>query len=424
MAVSLNGPEPGVDTSEVERRFKVLNVITKLSVGGAQETALGYCSMLDPARWETALVAGPESSPEGDLFDEAKRQGVRVLTIPTLRRRVRPIGELRAVVDLVSLFRRERPDIVHTHSSKAGLVGRLAARLAGVPVIVHTVHGWSFHDGMSRAGRALAVAAERLAARWTTSLVVVSRRDADLGIAAGIGSADRYALVRSGIDTVAFQSAATTRASARAKLGLPEGVPVMGTVTRLCRQKDPVTLLRTAQLVVGARPDARVVVVGDGPLRTEVEGLLDQWHLRSHVTLLGPRTDVAGLLPAFDAFVLTSRWEGLPRVVVEAMAVGVPVVSTDVGGVSEAVEDQVSGLIAPAGDGEALAQAVLRVFDEPGLGIRLGRTAAATVDEFDVSRMIDRLDDLYTGLMTVGRSRPLRRRMATAVRTDAGHEAA
>ncbi|HVF14265.1 MAG TPA: glycosyltransferase family 4 protein, partial [Acidimicrobiales bacterium] len=399
------------------------NVITKLSVGGAQETALRYCSLLDPLTWDTSLVAGPESSPEGDLFDEAARQGVRVLTIPTLCRRARPLADFRAVVDLVRLFRRERPDVVHTHSSKAGLAGRLAARLAGVPVIVHTVHGWSFHDGMSRAGRRTMVTAERIAARWTTTLVVVAERDAEIGRAAGVGRPEQYALVRSGIDTVAFRSAAATRAAARQSLGIPEGVPVVGTVTRLCRQKDPATLLHAARSVVDARPDARLVVVGDGPLRAEVETLLDDLSLRPHVTMLGPRDDVAALLAGFDAFVLSSRWEGLPRVVVEAMAVGVPVVSTNVGGVGEAIEDGVSGLLGPIGDPDALAAAILRILDEPGLGDRLRRAAGANVDEFDLRVMTDRLDDLYTRLLG-GRSRPRRRRMAAAVRTDTGHEAA
>ena len=404
--------------------MKVFNVITKLAVGGAQETALAYCAGLDPERWETVLVTGPESSPEGDLFDEADRRGVRVEVVPSLARRVNPVRDLRAVVELVLLFRRERPDVVHTHSSKAGLVGRLAARIAGVPVVAHTVHGWSFHEGMSPVARAVAVSLERTTARWTWPLVVVAEADAEIGVGAGIGQPHQYAVVRSAIDVDGLRRAAASRAAARAALGVPEGVPVVGAVTRLCRQKDPETLLRAARLVVELRPGTRFVVVGDGPLRPQVERLLDELDLRDHVTLLGRRSDVDVLLPGFDAFVLASRWEGLPRVIVEAMAVGVPVVSTDVGGVAEAVEDQVSGLLVPPGDFVALGNALVRVLDEPGLSARLRSEAAARVDEFDVGRMVDRLDDLYTGLLTGGRSRPRRRRMATAVRTESGHEAA
>ena len=413
-----------VDNYQVDRRGKVFNVITKLAVGGAQETALAYCSQLDPARWATTLVTGRERSPEGDMFDEAARRGVSVLTVPSLRRRINPVTDMRALIELVRLFRRERPDIVHTHSSKAGLVGRLAARIAGVPVVVHTVHGWSFHEGMSPVARAVAVRIERLAARWTSTLVVVADHDAEIGSEKGIGRWGQYALVRSAVDVEALRRAAGSRAEARAALGIPEGVPVLGTVTRLCRQKDPTTLLEAARRVVDSRPDARLVVVGDGPMRADVEQLIDELDLRPHVSLLGPRTDVAALLPGFDAFVLSSLWEGLPRVVIEAMAVGVPVVATDVGGIDEAVTDGVSGLLATAGDAEALAGAVLRVFDEPGLAHRLRGAAGERVGEFDIGVMADQLDDLYSGLMARGRSRPRRRRMAAAVRTASGHEAA
>ena len=408
----------------MDHRGKVFNVITKLAVGGAQETALSYCSQLDPDRWAMTLVTGPELSPEGDLFEEARRRGVPVLTVPSLRRPIRPLADAKAVVELVRLFRRERPDIVHTHSSKAGLVGRLAARIAGVPVVVHTVHGWSFHEGMSPPARAVAVALERLAARWTWPLVVVCEVDAEIGVAAGIGHPAQYTVIRSAVDVGRLRRAAGSRASARAALGIPEGVPVAGTVTRLCRQKDPETLLRAARLAAELRPDTRFVVVGDGPLRPQVERLLDELELRDHVTLLGRRSDVDALLPGFDAFVLSSRWEGLPRVVVEAMAVGVPVVSTDVGGIAEAVEDQVSGLLVPPGDSVSLANALVRALAEPGLGARLRSTAATRVDEFDIGVMTDSLDDLYSGLLAGSRSRPRRRRIATAVRTAAGHEAA
>lgn len=402
----------------------MFNVITKLAVGGAQETALSYCSQLDPDRWAMTLVTGPELSPEGDLFEEAGRRGVPVLTVPSLRRRIRPLADTRAVVELVRLFRRERPDIVHTHSSKAGLIGRLAARIAGVPVVVHTVHGWSFHDGMSPVARTVAVTLERLAARWTWPLVVVAEIDAEIGVAAGIGQPAQYTVIRSAVDVDRLRRAAGSRASARAALGIPEGVPVAGTVTRLCRQKDPETLLRAARLTAELQPDARFVVVGDGPLRPQVERLLDELDLRDHVTLLGRRSDVEALLPGFDAFVLSSRWEGLPRVVIEAIAVGVPVVSTDVGGIAEAVEDQVSGLLVPPGDAVSLANALVRVLAEPGLGARLRANAATRVDEFDVGTMTDSLDDLYSGLLAGRRSRPRRRRIATAVRTASGHEAA
>ncbi|MGH3372045.1 MAG: glycosyltransferase family 4 protein, partial [Nocardioidaceae bacterium] len=366
-----------------------------------------------------------DKSPEGDLFEEAARLGVRVVTVPNLHRAVRPLADLRAVVGLVRLFKRERPDIVHTHSSKAGLVGRLAARLAGVPAIAHTVHGWSFHDEMPRLVRRAVVVTERLAARWTSLIVVVGERDAEIGRVERIGHQASYALIRSGIEVAAYSTSPEARAKARSAFGIPEGVPLVGTVTRLSRQKDPTTLLTAVRLVVDVRPDVHCVIVGDGPLRSEVEAHVRELGLRSQVTLLGARDDVAALLPGFDAFVLSSRWEGLPRVVIEAMAAGVPVVATDVGGVAEAVDDGTSGLLVPVGDEHALAQAVLRVIGDPVLAADMGRAAETRVGEFDTSVMIDRLDRAYRELLARGgRRRPRRRRIARAVRRASGHDAA
>ena len=405
-------------------RPKVFNVVTKLAVGGAQETALRYCSKLDPAGWETVLVTGSDSSPEGDLFDEAAGLGVPVVTVRALHRSIRPWSDLRALLELIRLFRSERPDVVHTHSSKAGLVGRLAARLAGVPVVVHTVHGWSFHDGMSPLARKVAIALERLAARWTTRLVVVSRADERTGRHEGIGEPGDYSLIRSGIDASAYLPSPERRARARAAIGCPEGQPVVGTVTRLCRQKDPVTLLKAVRRVVDARPDVHCVIVGDGPLRRAVDDLIDELELGGHVTLLGSRDDVSTLLAGFDVFALSSQWEGLPRVVVEAMAAGVPVVTTDAGGVAEAVESGVCGVVVPVGDAAALADGVVALLDDRRLADRFARLAESRVAEFDTAAMIERLEALYVELLAETRSLPRRRRMARTVASAARHEPA
>ena len=403
---------------------KVFNVITKLAVGGAQETALRSCAGLRDAGWEVTLVTGPESSPEGDLFNEARRLGARVVTVTALGRRISPRADLRAVVALVRLFRRERPDVVHTHSSKAGLVGRLAARLARVPVVVHTVHGWSFHDGMAPANRAAAVALERLAARWTDAIVVVADHDRVVGCAARIGRPDAYALARSGIDLRAYRAASGARAHARALVGVADGALVVGTVTRLCRQKDPGTLLRAARLLVDACPASRLIVVGDGPLRAECERLIDDLDLRRHVTLLGSRADVAQILPAFDVFALSSRWEGLPRVVLEAMAVGVPVVASAVGGVAEAVEHRVTGLLVEPGAPAALAEALALLLQDRALAAQLSDQASSRVEGFDAGAMVRQLESLYLDLLGAGRSRPLRLRMPRPVSIASRHEAA
>src|SRR5687767_2416320 len=243
---------------------RVLNVITKLSFGGAQETALRYCRGLDKKRWDVSLVCGSDPSPEGSLLDRGQDLGVRLITLPSLRRSVGPWADIQALIQLARLFRRERPTIVHTHSSKAGVLGRLAANLSGVPVVVHTVHGWSFHEGMHRVGRRIAVGMERVAARWTSAIVVVADRDAEIGRVERIGEPGQYALVRSGIEVKAYEPSLEGRRQARARLGIAEGVPVIGTVTRLSAQKDPGTLLAAVRKVVDNRAETRCIIVGDG----------------------------------------------------------------------------------------------------------------------------------------------------------------
>lgn len=403
-------PGPVAQGSEPEAApaagpVKVVNVITSLVVGGAQETALRYCSRLDPARYRGMLVCGPDIGPEGVLHDKAGLMGVDVVTVPTLHRRMRPLADARSLVALTLLFRRERPAIVHTHSSKAGQLGRQAARLAGVPVVVHTVHGWSFHDGMSKPAHAAAVLVERLAARWTTAFVVVADADRETGIRLRIGRPDQYTVVRSAIELDDYRPAPGARARSLDALGLETTGPLIGTVTRFLPQKDPETLVRVLARIVAAIPGAQGVVVGDGPMRPQVERLVDELGVGASVHLLGPRHDVATLIPAFDVFLFTSRWEGLPRVVVEAAAAGLPIVATDVGGVSELLDDD-SAVLVPAGDADALTAGVLALLQDRRRASSLGQAASGRAGAFGVEAMADDLQRLYERLTDAARPGP------------------
>ena len=402
--------------------IRVVNVITKFALGGAQQTALRSCAALDGGRFTATLVSGPDRDDEGDLAEEARELGVPVTVVPSLHRPLRPVADARAVADLAALFRREQPDVVHTHSSKAGIVGRLAARRAGVPVVVHTVHGWSFHPGQPLATRALYRRAERTAAHWTSAFVVVGERDRAIGLAAGIGRPDDYHLVRSAVDLREWRTTPGARERARRALGAKAHDPVIGTVTRLADQKDPATFVRAVARVLQVEPAAVVAVIGDGPLRPEVEDDLRRRGIAGRVRLLGARHDVRHLVPAFDVFLFTSRWEGLPRTVVEAMAAGIPVVATDTGAVGEVVLDGDTGVLAAPGDDAALAHGVRRVLRDGALASRLTAAASQRISEFDVPAMARALTALYEGL--VERSEPRRRRMALAAPTASGHEPA
>jgi glycosyltransferase involved in cell wall biosynthesis len=384
------GPQPPV---------KMCHVITRLIVGGAQENTLLTCALLDRARYAPLLVSGPQTGPEGDLRGEAARLAVPTRIVSTLVRQPAPPRDLASALRLWRLFARERPVIVHTHSSKAGIVGRLAARWARVPVVVHTVHGWGFHARTPPVRRATYVGLERLAARWTDRLVVVSERDREKGLREAIGSQGQYVLIRSGIDLAPYRDAARHRATIRESLGIPPAAFVLGAVTRLAPQKDPLTLVRAAADVLRRRPDTYLLLVGDGPLRGELERLAASLGVLGRVRLTGIRRDVPALMGAFDVFLLTSLWEGLPRVIPQAMAAGVPIVATGVDGIGEAVEDGVTGLLAPPGSPARLAERVLEIVTAPERGRALALRASARTGEFELATMLRRLDALYTELL-------------------------
>ncbi len=381
-------------------RITVCHVITKLTVGGAQETVLRICAGLDRSRWRPLLVTGPEVGEEGDLFAEAEAAEVPVAVVRPLVRPISPTRDAAAFAALVRIFRQERPAIVHTHSSKAGLVGRAAALVARTPAIVHTQHGWALRSQSGRSVWAAYRVAERALARRTDRIVVVADRDCEVGLRHGIGRPEQYAVVRSGVDLGTFASAfdARSRAEARRRLGLPLEAPVVGAVTRLAPVKDPANLIRAFAVVLDTRPAARLVLVGDGPLRAECEALVARLGMAERVHFAGVRRDVADLMAAFDVTALSSVDEGLPRTVLESMAAGVPVVATRVGGVPEVVVDGATGVLVPSADAAALAAGLGRVLDDPAWSAGLARAARSAIGDFDAGTMVRRTEALYDEL--------------------------
>ena len=374
---------------------RVLNVITHTDVGGATDAALNACAHVDKDRFTALLVCGPSPDEEGDSRTRARDLGVEVVTIPQLARSIDPTGDVRALRALRRLFRAIQPDIVHTHSSKAGFLGRLAARREHVPVVIHTVHGWSFHEYMPRRNRALYVGVERLAARWTDRIVVVSELDHEKGLAARIGSRDQYVVIREVNDLESFFDADDERAASRIRLRLPPEAPVVGTVGRLSEQKDPATFVRTAAAVAAQVPEARFVMVGHGPLRVLVERLVAELGLSDRFLFTGARTDVPAILRSFDVFLLTSLWEGMPLVIPQAMASRVPVVASTADGNRELIRDGHNGLLAPPRSPDQLARGVVRLLRETDLRDRIVERGTRTAEDFKLGRTIPQLERLY-----------------------------
>ena len=386
--------------------MRALHVITNLELAGAQSSVVAICGGLHAVGVDVHLAfssrGGRTPGSEQFLLQAARSSGVKVHDVPQLRRGIDPRHDVRALAALVALIRRVRPDIVHTHASKAGVLGRLAGELARVTRIVHTVRGWSFYAARSRLVHALAVACERVAAQRTDAMIAVSHSLVDAGTKQRIGDPTRYRVIRSGIELARFTGSRDKQA-ARAALGISTTANVVGSVMALTAAKAPLDLVEVVRRVIARRPDVVFVVVGYGPLASALEHAARSAGIGEHLKLVGLRECVADLYPAFDVLLSTSRWEGLPRVAVEAIAAGIPVVATDVGGCSEVVLHGRTGYLAPAGDVETLASRVLDAIGNESLRARLGAAAPSVLAGHDLREVIAQHVALYDEL--VGRRR-------------------
>jgi|CXWL01.1.fsa_nt_gi glycosyltransferase involved in cell wall biosynthesis len=376
-------------------RVSVLHIITKLELGGAQKVAIHLVTHLNPMLFDTGLLVG-----EPGLLDEAAQAQIpRFYRIPALVRPFHLIQDCRAVFQLTSLLKRLRPTIVHTHSSKAGIVGRIAAWLAKVPIVVHTVHGFGVTPEQPRYMQKGLLFLERLAARVSSKVFCVSEANCRQGIQIGLFERARTAIIRPGVDLEAIRAVSVDRVTKCQELGLDPTKPVVGMVGPLKPQKAPLDFVRMASAILKIRPDVQFVYVGDGALRSVVEREIEAQGLGKVFHLLGWRQDVWEILRCLTVFVLTSRWEGLPCVYVEARTSGVPVVGTRVDGADEIIQDGVHGFLVEPGDVQALAERVLQIVSDPLLAKTI---SVATIDvpgEFGVQEMVRRQEEEYLALL-------------------------
>ncbi len=379
--------------------LKVLHIITHLAVGGATKNLLALCRLSDRACFSPAVLCGATASDEAMLDGAQEGGGISVHLLPRLRRPLSPLADYFAYWDMVHWLRAHPVDVVHTHGSKAGVLGRLAASKAGVPVIVHTVHGWGHHARQHPLVRGFYIAAERRAARVTDRLIVVADSDRERGIADGIGRLGQYQTVRPGIDIPRFRDVTADPRAVKEALGLPPDALVVGTVSRLAAQKAPLDFVRMAAAVHARRPNVHFVFVGGGPLAELMADAVRTAGLTDVVHLLGYREDVPLLLRALDVFVLNSLWEGLPAVFAQAMCAALPIVATRAGGASEAVMENENGFLTAPGDPDALAARVLSLLDNPALRRQMGTRGLSLADPlFSEAHMVHQIEALYLAL--------------------------
>jgi glycosyltransferase involved in cell wall biosynthesis len=374
----------------------VVHVITRLTMGGSSENTVSTIEALERVGYASTLVLGPQSEPA--TVEDARARGCRVVAIEGLVREASPARDVAAVLTLWRLFRHARPAIVHTHTSKAGFVGRLAAWLARVPAVIHQPHGHIFYGYWSRPRTALFVALERIAAHWTDTIVTLTPREVEEHLQRGIGRPAQYAVVPSGVPIEALRREAPSRAAARARLGLPSGAYVVAAVGRFVPIKGFDLLVAALADVVAHVPGARVLLIGDGEERAALEAQARARGVADRLHITGSVTDVIGLLAAADVLAAPSRNEGMGRVLVEAMALGLPVVGARVGGIPDVIEDGESGLLVPPDDPAALAGALTDLGCDTGRRAKLGAGARPRAEAFSTTVAAAAMRDIYDGL--------------------------
>jgi glycosyltransferase involved in cell wall biosynthesis len=371
-----------------DRPLRVLRVIARMNVGGPALQVSGLMDGLDPARFTSELVTGFVDEGEADFLD-VRAPHLRARRIDGLGRSVRPTSDVAALARLVAEVRRFRPDIVHTHTAKAGVLGRLAAKTARVPGVVHTFHGHLLHGYFSPAVTRAVVQTERMLARGSTRLVAVGQQVRDDLLAAGIGTAAKYVVVPPGLHL----PAAPPRAESRRLLDLPADGPVVTLVARLTSIKRPERFVAVAEALAARHPAATFVICGEGDL---LGALREQAApLGARVRFLGWRADVETVYAATDVVVLTSDNEGMPVSLIEAAMCGVPAVTTDVGSAAEVVLHEQTGLLVPVSV-PALVDAVDQLLTDDALRARLAAAGGPRARSlFGVERLVADTERLY-----------------------------
>jgi len=362
--------------------MSVAVVVTRLQAG-AGGVALRGALALNPARFETTIIAGDtdggtDSDGSGDgLLRRARDAGLGVIRVPELVPQISPTADTRAVRVLTGLLADGRYQVVHTHSAKAGALGRLAAARADTPRVVHTFHGFPFHEFQSRPRRELYIRTERYLSRFTDMFLAVGTAVAAEAVRRGIAAPSRVRVIDPAIEQADPGSGPAVRDAARRRLGVPVGCKVVGTVGRIDYQKAPEHFVDAIAMV--GRPDVYAVWIGDGPMRREVEQRARRRGLDGRFLCLGHREDVAELLPGLDVFAMASRYEGLPCAVAEAMTACVPVVATAVNAVPDLVLPGETGILVAPEQPRQLADAVAHLLDMPGEGARMAAAARSLI---------------------------------------------
>lgn len=387
--------------------MKILHLITRLILGGAQENTVLSCEGQHADGHEVTLAFGPIYGPEGSLLERVKAAGYRYETIPAMKRELDLLADLRCYRQCGALIDRLQPDVVHTHSSKAGIIGRFAAWKKRVPCVVHTIHGLPFHRYQSKMKNAIYIASERAAAKRCHAIVGVADAMRDQALAAGVGRDDQFTTIYSGMEVEQYLEGPDDRAATRRELGIADDDIVIGTVARLAELKGHDDLLDVLPTLVEAHPNVRYLWVGDGWRRDRLVERIGRMGLADRVVMTGlvSAEDVPRYMRAMDVLAHPSYREGLPRTVPQALLCGTAVVAYDCDGAGEACVDGQTGRLVATGNVAALGDALRWMVeheDERSAMTRRGRERC--VKQFDHRTMVSRLEALYRQILTANDS--------------------
>jgi glycosyltransferase involved in cell wall biosynthesis len=383
--------------------MKVLHVITRLILGGAQENTLATVRILsEKDDYDITLATGPPIGPEGSLMAEAGKTKAKIILIPEMRREINPVPDAISLVKLYFLMLKERYDIVHTHSSKAGILGRIAAKLTGTKVIVHTIHGLPFHPYQSRFLSLTYIALEKLAALITDRIITVCDAMSEKAVRAKIAGMNKFKTIYSGMNLRPFLHTENSHPVKRKELGIEENEMVVGKIGRLFPLKGHKYLIESAPAVVKAFPNVKFLLIGNGILREELKSEVRRLGLESRFIFSGlaKREEIPELISVMDVLVHTSVREGLARVLPQALACGKPAISFDIDGAREVVIPGKTGFLVPPEDTSALSKAIIDALSDTSRLKEMGQAGRSLVAPiFSAETMVDKIDVLYRQLL-------------------------
>lgn len=378
--------------------IRVLRIIARLNIGGPAIHVALLTAGLQDAQFESRLVAGQIGPDEGDMADYARSLGVEALIIPSIGREIAPLDDIRAILALLRLMRDYRPQIVHTHTAKAGLLGRVAARLAGVPVVLHTFHGHVFYGYFGPLKTRFFILLEQISALFSDRILTISEGLRGDLLRYHIAGPEKIDVIPLGFDLQPFLDLDARRGEFRRELGVSTEQPLIGIIGRLVPVKDHVLFLEAAARLAAIKPAARFAIVGDGEERAMLEAFVEKLGLREQVIFAGWQREIMRVYADLDLVVLSSRNEGTPVSLIEAMSSGVPVVATAVGGTPDLLGQGRYGRLVPVREAQALAEAMRETLDTDRR-TQVAEARAYVLARFGSERLLADMRGLYLDLL-------------------------